>query len=255
MSNHPAARRAVVAALVAGAMVLAGCGGAQAKREAAGLDPEGSPADIYVNMAAAYYQRGQLDSALDRGLRALQEDKRNADAHYVLAIVYQRLGKRVDAERHFEEALRLDPDNPEYLNARGTILCTQGRYDAAIEQFDAAAANRLYATPEVALMNASDCSRRAGRGTNAERYLREALSRNANYPPALLAMARLNFDRGDYPSARQYMGRYGQVGRASPSALLLAHRIEARLGNGPAAKALADALRRQYPDAPEVMEL
>jgi type IV pilus assembly protein PilF len=173
----------------------------------------------------------------------------------VLAIIYQRLGKQPEADRHFAEALRLDPDNPEYLNARGTILCTRGRFDAAIEQFEAAVDNPLYATPEVALMNASDCSRRAGRSTDAERYLRQALLRNANYPPALLAMARLSYERGEYQPARDYMARYGRVGRATPAALLLAYRIEAKVGNSTSAKALAEALRRQYPDAPEVMDL
>lgn len=237
--------------------LLAGCGGSQAKREAAdlGLDQEASPADLYVNMAAAYYQRGQLDAALERGLRALREDKRNADGHYVLAIVYRRLGKQAEAERHFREALRLEPDNPEFLNAHGTMLCAERRYGEAVDLFDQAVANPLYQTPEVALMNASDCSRRAGRTTDAERYLRESLSRNANYPPALLAMARLSHERGDHQAARGYMARYGRVGTASPDALLLAYRIERGLGNTDTAKALADALRRRYPDAPQVMEL
>ncbi len=237
--------------------LLAGCGGGQAKREAAdmGLEPQGSPADLYVNMAAAYYQRGQLDAALERGLRALEEDKRSADAHYVLAIIYRRLGKRAEAERHFAEALKLEPDNPEFLNAHGTLLCAEKRYREAIDRFNQAVAKPLYQTPEVALMNASDCSRRANRGTESERYLRESLSRNASYPPALLAMARLNLDRGDAKTAREYMLRYGRVGQPTPAALLLAYRIERKVGNQATAKALAEALRTRFPDAPQVMEL
>jgi type IV pilus assembly protein PilF len=237
--------------------LLAGCGGGQAKREATdlGLEQKGSPADLYVNMAAAYYQRGQLDAALERGLRALNEDKRSANAHYVLAIVYRRLGKRAEAERHFREALRLEPDNPEFLNAQGTMLCAERRYDDAIDLFKRAVANPLYQTPEVALMNASDCSGRARRPTEAERYLRESLSRNANYPPALLAMARFKHERGDHQAAREYMARYGRVGRVTPDALLLAYRIERGLGNADAAEALGGALRRRFPDAPQVMEL
>jgi Tfp pilus assembly protein PilF len=68
-------------------------------------------------------------------------------------------------------------------------------------------------------------------------------------------MARLNQERGDHQAAREYMGRYGRVGRATPDALLLAYRIERGLGNADAAKALADALRTRFPDAPQVMEL
>ena len=238
-------------------ILLTACGGGQAKRESAalGLEQESSPADLYVNMAAAYFERGQLDAALEHGLRALKEDKRNADAHYVLAIIYRRLGKRSEADAHFADALRLEPRNPELLNAHGTMLCVDRNYDEAIELFRQAAANPLYQTPEVALMNASDCSRRANRPGDAERFLREALSRNANYAPALLAMAQLTYERGEHQSARDYMTRYGRVGRPTPAALLLAYRIEAKLGNRASATTLADALRRQYPDAPEVMEL
>ncbi|MBK1631008.1 type IV pilus biogenesis/stability protein PilW [Thiohalocapsa halophila] len=238
-------------------ILLTACGGGQAKREstALGLDQESSPGDLYVNMAAAYFERGQLNAALEHGLRALKEDKRNADAHYVLAIIYRRLGKSSEADAHFADALRLEPRNPEFLNAHGTMLCVERDYEEALALFRQAAANPLYQTPEVALMNASDCSRRAGSLRDAERFLREALSRNASYPPALLAMAQLAYERGEHQSARDYMTRYGRVGRPTPAALLLAYRIEAKLGNRESATTLADALRRRYPDAPEVMEL
>ena len=237
--------------------LLAGCGGGQAKRDAAdlGVDPGGSPADLYVDMAAAYYQRGQLDAALERGLRALHEDKHSADAHYVLAIIYRRLGRSAEAEGHFGEALKLEPNNPEFLNAHGTMLCAEKSYTEALKRFQQAVDNPLYQTPEVALMNASDCSRRANRATDAERYLRESLSRNPNYPPALLAMAQLSYDRGDAKTARDYMMRYGRVGQPTPAALLLAYRIEQKVGNKASAKALADTLRARFPDAPQVMEL
>jgi type IV pilus assembly protein PilF len=245
-----------MAAAVLGSALLGGCAGTKAKRESAGLAPkDSSPADLYVNMASAYYQRGQYDAALERALRAVNEDKRNPDAHYVLGIIYQRLGKQAAADKHLAEALRLDPDDPELLNARGTVLCSDGSHTQAIALFEKAATNPLYSTPEVPLMNASDCSRRAGRTTDAERYLRESLTKNANYPPALLAMAQLNYDRGETKPAREYIARYGRFGRATPPALLLAYRIETKLGNKTSAKALADALRTRYPDAPQIMEL
>jgi type IV pilus assembly protein PilF len=236
---------------------LTGCGGnKRTTSDVPGMEGyEDSAADLYVSMASAYYQRGQYDAALERGLRAVREDKRNADAHYVLAIIYQRLGKQVDSDRHFAEALRLAPNNPELVNARGTVLCSKGQYDEAIKLFRQAAGNQLYGTPEVPLMNASDCSRRAGRSVDAERFLREALTRNANYPPALLAMAQMSYTRGETKAARTYMQRYGRFGRATPDAMLLAYRIERKLGNKPTAKALADAMRKRYPDAPQVMEL
>jgi type IV pilus assembly protein PilF len=206
-------------------------------------------------MASAYYQRGQMDAALDRGLRAVREDKGNPRAHYVLGIVYQKLGKTEQAKRAFAEAVRLDPQNPDFLNAQGSMLCLERQYREAVERFRKAAENPLYATPEVALTNAADCSRRANLTTQSERFLREALSANPSFAPALLAMAKLQYGRGAYADARGYMTRYSRVGPITPEALLLASQIESRLGNTKDARAIADALRARFPDAPEVMQL
>lgn len=237
-----------------GCLLLTGCGGL-AKKDTAGMIADESPADLYVNMAAAYYQRGQMDAALDRGLRAVAEDNKNPRAHYVLGIVYQRLGKTAEAQQSFAEAVRLEPDNPDFLNASGSMLCIQKSYAEAVSQFEKALKNPLYKTPEVALMNAADCSRRANRAADAERFLRESLTANPEYAPALMAMAKLSHQRGAYTQARDYLGRYSRVGQVTPEALLLAYQIEAALGNKAGAKTLAASLRARFPDSPLLMQL
>ena len=233
-------------------LLLSACGGAT-KRSNTTADE--SPGDLYANMAAAYYQRGQMEEALDRALQGVAEDKKNPRVHYMLGIIYQRLGKTKEAQQQFAEAVRIEPANPDFLNAQGTILCVERKYGEAIAQFEKALANPLYQTPEVARMNAADCARRANRRAESERYMREALSANPNYAPALFAMAKLSFDRGAFPDARSYMARYSRVGQVTPGALLLASRIEARLGNKKTATDLANSLRTRFPDAPEVMQL
>jgi type IV pilus assembly protein PilF len=104
-------------------------------------------------------------------------------------------------------------------------------------------------------MNAADCARRNNRDSQAETYLRRALTRSPNYPPALFAMAERTFARGDYKEARGYLARYSRVGPTTPAALLLAARIERKLGNTTEAKSLEAALRQRFPDAPEIMQL
>jgi type IV pilus assembly protein PilF len=214
-----------------------------------------SPADLYVNMAAAYLQRGQIDAAMARAKRAVREDRGSARAHYMLAIVYQRLGEREQAEKAFHKAVQIDARNPDYRNAWGVVLCKQQRYQEADEQFRRALDKPLYATPEVALANAADCARRAGDPVAAERYWRQALEKNPAFAPALLGMAEQSFAKGEMQSARDYMSRYSRAGQARPKALLLAARIERELGNQAGAKALENSLRQRFPDAPEIMEL
>lgn len=234
---------------------LGGCGGgAAARRGAPDLEPNESPADLYVDLAAEYFRRGQLEAALQRAERALQEDRRSPRAHYMMAILRQHLGEPQAAEKGFAEAVRLAPNNPEFRNALGFVICSQGRYDEAIEQMRLAFDNPLYATPEVALMNAADCARRSQRAAQSETFLQQALTRNPSYAPALLALARLNLERGDYEAARGYLARYSRFAEPTPEALALAIQIERRLGNPREAQAIEAALRQRFPDASQTLQ-
>ncbi len=214
-----------------------------------------SPADLYVNMATAYLQRGQLDVALERANQAVKVDSTSARARYVLAIVYQKLGQTVAAEAQFRAAVERDPNNADFRNAWGAILCNQKRYAEAQAQFEQALQNPLYQTPEVIWWNVADCAARAGDRVKAETSLRSALTANPNFPSALLSMAEDLFRRGDAAAARFYMERYSRVGQVTARVLLLAWRIETQLGNKREAAALAQSLRQRFPDAPELMQL
>lgn len=239
--------------LMLAALVLSGCAGTPSSSERL---PEGeSPADLYVDLATEYVQRGQLETALGRARQAVAADRKSARAHYILAIVYQRLGKTAEAQQEFAAAVKRAPSNPAYRNAWGAVLCAQGQYDAGLTEIKKALADPLYQGPEVALMNAADCSRRAGREEAFERYLHQSLERNPDYPPAALELAKLAYQRGDYQRARVFLTRYSRVGETTPEALLLAARIERQLGHLKLARLLERSLRQRFPDSPEVLQL
>jgi type IV pilus assembly protein PilF len=251
--GSPGTRGAGGALLLAAlCLFLAGCGSVRNKDS---LAPDEGPADLYVDLSAEYLKLGQLEPALQHAQRALAEDRKSARAHYMLGLVQQRLGREQEAEDEIAEAVRLAPDNPDFRNALGFVLCGRGRYDAAIAEIEKAIANPLYKTPQVALMNAANCAERHGRNSDAETFLRRVLTRSPNYPPALFAMAQRSYARGDYKEARGYLARYSRVGATTPQALLLAAHIERKLGNAREAQALESALRRRFPDAPEIMQL
>lgn len=54
-----------------------------------------------------------------------QIQKRSAEWYYLSAVAHFGLGNRVSAVNHIDEAIRLSPDNPSYLQAREQI---QGSY-------------------------------------------------------------------------------------------------------------------------------
>lgn len=241
--------------LFCGCVLLTGCSGGKNSKLAAADAAADSPANLYVGLASAYYERGQMAAALQNGERAVQADNKNANAHYVLALIHQRLGQSKEAEQAFTTALRIAPANPDILNGYGRMLCYAGKYREANQHFEKALENPLYQTPEVALMNAVKCAERANQGTDAEPYLRKALTANPNFAPALYSMAELSLNRGAYQESYEYMVRYFRVGQVTPDSLLLGSRVLSGLGRPKDAEAMADTLRKRFPDSTQVMQL
>jgi len=104
-------------------------------------------AQIRLQLAATYYAQRQYPIAIEETQRALQANPNSAAAHAMLGLIYMDLNDRTNAEASFGRALRIEPDDPEINNNYGWFLCRTGRQKSAIEHFDRAAANKLYATP------------------------------------------------------------------------------------------------------------
>ncbi|MEO5342037.1 MAG: type IV pilus biogenesis/stability protein PilW [Gammaproteobacteria bacterium SHHR-1] len=217
--------------------------------------PSDGRAEIYTNLAVSYLRENRLDIALQEGKKAIAADPDNANAQNVMGLIYQRLGQNALAEKHFKRAIAIDGHNFYALNAYGSFLCQLRRFDQALAQFDQAVKNPLNRSREVALANAGICAYGAGDKDKADIYLRSALSNNSRHAPALAQMAELNYDRGDYQAARDYLLRYEQVAQHNPKTLWAGVRIHQRLGQAKAQKAYADKLRKAFPDAIQVRML
>ena len=111
--------------------------------------------------------------------------------------------------------------------------------------------NPLYRTPEVAYTNAGVCARRNGRLDKSEEYLRLAVSQRSQYSEALLQMAGVSFERGNFLQARAFLQRYLGMAPASAEVLLLGYQVEKALGDAAAADDFSGRLRRQFPNSPE----
>lgn len=206
-------------------------------------------AQINARLGANYLRQGSLQLANEKLRKALNQDDDNVDAHATFALLQMELGKPREARRHFETALDLSPDDPQLQNNYGTFLCNQGDYDAGIEHFLRAADNRLYSTPEYAYANAGICAHDAGRTNEARDHLRQALEIEPRLPSALRELARLEFESGRPASARQYLERYHQAYAPTAQTLLLATRVERRLGNPDGAREFGRRLLRRFPDS------
>lgn len=204
-----------------------------------------------------YLRQGQTETVLRKAGNAVAEDPDNPQAHNLMALIYQRLGRDRLAEQHFRKAIGLGPGDLYILNAYASFLCDRCKFEQARSYYEKALANSQYATPWIAMTNLGICVRHSGNGSTAEAYFRRALNANPRFGSAMAALADLDYGRGRYRSTKAHLDRYFKVAQPTPQVLLLVVRIERKLGSRKRADTYtyAELLRKRYPDAPQLSQL
>ncbi len=84
-------------------------------------------------------ERGELDLAGTELRRALQLDARNAETQWGLAQLYKAQGRRTEMDAAIQKAIDLAPEDWRYRMWLGSEFRDRRNFDAAIEQYKAAA--------------------------------------------------------------------------------------------------------------------
>lgn len=115
--------------------------------------------------------------ALESLLKAHRLDPDNAEANYLLGLVYFSGFKRhVDAEKHLRLALGTKKDEyPEADNLLGTVLVDAGRPADAVPHFERARNNLLYKTPYYSEQELGWAKYKLGKLDEAAAHLKNAL--------------------------------------------------------------------------------
>jgi type IV pilus assembly protein PilF len=233
-------------------LVLAGCAGGSGS----GLDPRRA-AEANTDLGIDYLRNGHYMQAIEKLEKALEYDSRQVDAHWALAVAYQRINEPGAADRHYQRALDLK-ERPEILNSYGVFHCQQERVQEGLEYLDRAANDSRYPGQADALANAGLCLDRAGQQDRAEEYFRRALERDDRHRPTLAALARRSLEQGDNLRARGFFQRLDATESAqTPLAdewLLLGARIESALGDRETAAAYLQRYNERNPNDSRTLE-
>jgi type IV pilus assembly protein PilF len=203
---------------------------------------ERARARIHTELAANYYEIGNMAVAVEEVKEALRSDPNYAPAYNIAGLVYARLKEDRLADQHFQRALAISPTDHDAQNNYGLFLCERGQQRESIKYFLAAVRNPLYPFPDRSYVNAGTCARRAGDFAAAEEYLQAALKLRPSNPQALYQLADLAYARGDFPGAKTYLNRLTQAAAPNPEMLWLGVRTARRIGDRAATN---DARRRQ----------
>lgn len=247
--------RAALAAL----LLLAGCASQTEAPDTGTMVGEvGDPrnrARVHTELAAAYFERGNMGVALEELRLATEADKTYAPAHSMFGVVYADLKETSKADESFQRALRLAPHDPDINHAYGWFLCQTSREKESIGYFLQAIRNPLYASPGRSYTAAGLCSLRTQNAKDAEEFFLRALKLDADDPAALLQLGQIRYRQGNMDDARKLVARHLKLASPSPESLWLAVRIERKSGERVAEQGYANQLRRRFPGSPEYQAL
>jgi type IV pilus assembly protein PilF len=245
---------------VAGALALQACVSATPRverRDAPASADQADPArraQVRMELAAAYFGRGQNTVALDEIKQVLQADPNLADAYNLRGLIQASMGDLGPAEDSFRRALQLKPNDADTLHNRGWLMCQQRRFGEANADFVLALAQPAYRDPQRTLLAQGVCQARNNQWSEAERTLARAYELDPGNPATAVNLSEVLYRRGDFERARFYIRRVNiQDELVSAQSLWLAARIENKLDQQVALRALGEQLRNRFPNSPEAL--
>lgn len=251
-------RRFVFSLISVSLVLLAGCASAPQKQQESNELPTISDqtalqkrASIRLQLATGYYERKQLNFALDELKKALTIYPDYAEAYGVRALIYMDMGELGLVKSNFDRALSLDPDNPDIGNNYGRYLCQIGREREALKYFELAFNNRKFRKPSKALLNAGICSMKLNDRQASERYFLKAFKYDPSNPLTNGFLAKIYYDQKDYSRARFYINRVVQANLLKADVLWLATKIAHKTGDRVSKKIHIGQLRRFHPNSKE----
>ncbi len=206
---------------------------------------------IHTELAAGYYELGNMGVALEEVGIALRADPNYVPAHNIAGQIYARLKEDRLAQQSFERALKINPLDSAANHNYGTFLCQRQREEEGIKHILTALRNPLYQNAASSYVNAGLCARRRGDMVAAEEYFMKALQLRPDQLQALYHVADIQYQRNNFLSAKSFLERFTRVAAPNAEVLWLAVRIERRLGDNNAVASYAQQLRNNFPNSKE----
>lgn len=251
----------LVTALLAGCAVpgdsaSADAGGAARERPTASDQTDAERRSrVRLELASAYFGRGQFETALDEVKLSIAANPRLAAAYDLRGLIYAGLGEDGLADDSFRRALQLDARDADAMHNYGWFLCQRKRFDDASVQFAQALAQPQYAGVARTLLARGVCQARAGQWLEAEGSLLRAYEIDPANPSTAVNLAEVLYRRADFERARFYIRRVNAAeGASNAQTLWLAARIEHRLANAAGVREFGAQLKARFPQSPQALQ-
>jgi putative PEP-CTERM system TPR-repeat lipoprotein len=232
--KHCQPRTLGAVAILAGALVVAGC--------------QGQDAASYVKSAQTYIAKADYKSAIIEVKNALQKDPNNAEARLVLGQALLESGDPVGAETELRKALDAGMTRDRAWPLLARALVVQGQFAKATKELDATRLDdpkaRLALSVDLAVAQAGQ-----GNVDQARADVKRILTEDPNNIRALLLDAQFAGQSGDLDTVRHNLDAALRVDPSSLDALLMKAELElATMHRDEAQKVMEQAIAA-HPDS------
>lgn len=247
------------AILVTSILLLGACSSEQTSQSNDTMDPSitaqnPKAADINMQLGIGYLQQGDIDRAKQKLLLAEQQDPNSPLVWDSFAYFYSKTGDNAKADQYYQKAIGLAPNNGKTLNNYGVFLCGEGKYQQAIQYFDAAVKDPGYVTTGQAYENAGLCAEQIPDMNKAKTLFTKALQNDPTLPTSNLELASINFNNKQYDQAMFYLSRYKANAKPSAESLWLEIRLANMAGDQNTVASDALLLKSNYPLSDEYQQ-
>jgi type IV pilus assembly protein PilF len=205
-----------------------------------------------ISLARQYVGKGDWEDAKRNLQIAYKMDPDNYEVHEVFALVYQSTGEYELAEEHFKSSIKIHPACSRCRNNYAAFLYSRGEYEEAESQLEEVIKDTLYSARPRAFQNLGMCRLQLVDRPGAEEAFERALAMNRTNQLALIELAHLRYEAGDYATAAIYYQTWQTVvGQQSARGLLLGIRLAQSTGDRDAEASFVLALGSRYPASPE----
>lgn len=213
-------------------------------------------ARIRLELATAYFARGEMRTALDEVKQVLAIDGNFSEGLELRGLIYDALKEPSLADDSFKRALQANPRNGSAMHNYGWFLCRNKEFDQADAMFERAQQQGFSVSVAKTLLVRGVCQIESGKVALAEKTIARAYERDPSSAVTAYNLARVLMMQGEALRARFYIRRVNNVPeQANPESLWLGIRIENKLGNAAERDELASALRSRFAGSREATAL
>ncbi|WP_119344718.1 tetratricopeptide repeat protein [Facilibium subflavum] len=188
-------------------------------------------AKINAQLAIVYTQRGMLDRAKEKLLKAESQDDNIAQVFYAKGLYYQYLGLMDTAKDAFQKALYMASEDPQAYNFYAQFLCgVQKDFSYANQLFQKAIVLRTNTKLAETFSLYGQCLLLQGKTRQAKTAFLNAIKQSNNAPAAYWELANIEYADKQYQSALDFIDRYIQLEGKTKESLTLKMNILQKLG-------------------------